>query len=163
LEAFLRSRGLPFVSEGDAQVTDNVTTATMAIVAPGLQLYTAHGQRHLNRLQLEDVAQMTCAVSDGLAELIHEPHSWRIAALVSAAQLLRSHIGLTPAAHLSAAIARSFSSKFGQDPTLSELRRSSAWAVEKNGDEPLRAASTVVARRLGASGKALEKTSCAKS
>lgn len=148
LERFLRSRCLPFVTQGHAQVTDNVTTATMAIVSTGLHLYTANMQRHLNARQLEDVAQMTCAVSDGLASLIHEPHSWRIAALVSAGQLLRAHIGLTAAAHLSAGIARSFPAK-RQDSTLSEVRKRSAWAVEKNDDLHFRAASRVIFQRLG--------------
>jgi hypothetical protein len=120
----------------------------MAIVSTGLNLYTTKMQRQLTARQLEDVAQMTCAVSDGLASLIHEPQSWRIAALVSAAQLLRAHIGITAAAHLSAGIARSFPTNSKQDSDLSEVREQSAWAVEKNDDSYFHAASKVIAQRL---------------
>lgn len=148
LEMFLRSRCLPFVTQGHAQVTDNVIAATLAIVSTGLHLYTANTLRRLDAGRLENLVRMTCAVSDGLSELIHEPQSWRIAALVSAAQLLRAHIGLTAAAHLSAGIARSFFATSRQDSTLSEVRKSAARAVEKNEDTHFRAAAEVIARRL---------------
>jgi hypothetical protein len=155
LERFLRSRSLPFVAAGAAQGTDNLATATVAMVSTGLQLYGVDRtrglvERQLVAQQLELVAQIACIISDRLAALIEEPHSWRIASLVSGAQLLKTHVGLTEAARLSAAAARIYETHAIQDESWSDLRRHCARAVAENDDSHHRAACNVIAERLGA-------------
>ncbi|HEV7610574.1 MAG TPA: hypothetical protein VGO37_01715 [Steroidobacteraceae bacterium] len=150
LERFLRSRALPFAAGGGAQVTDNVITATVAILSTGLQLYGAGArQGTLSETQLDDMARIACVVSDELATLIHEPKSWRIAALVSAAQVLRLHIGLSSAAEVSARVARAYDAN-APDPASCEIRQHSAAAVATNDESHYRAAGIRIARRLTA-------------
>lgn len=145
LELFLRSRSLPWATGGPAQVTDNLTAATVAIVSTGLALYT---DRQLAEWQLEDLAHITCAVSEGLVALIDETHSWRIVALVSAAQILRAHVGLGAAAHASARAARTYvASQHGRSVSI-DIRTLAARVVEKNDNEDLRATSNIIAKRL---------------
>ena len=148
LEVFLRSRSLPWAIGGPAQVTDNLTTAIVAIVSTGLTVYAGNQRRPLNECQLEDLAQFTCAVSEGLAALINEPRSWRIAALVSAAQVLRAHIGLSGAAHMSAGVARTYAASPNERSALFDIRNLAARTVERNDDEDLQTTSEIIAHRL---------------
>ena len=154
LERFLRSRSLPFTARGPGQVTDNVITATVAIVSGGQQCYSVSSQQDaLVESQLQEMALIACAISEELAVLIDESASWRLAALVSAAQVLRPHLGLSASAHVSAATARAFEAN-GHDPTWSEVRRLSAATVEKSDDSRYRAASARIAEHLTAAKEA---------
>jgi hypothetical protein len=72
-----------------------------------LQYGSAHGQP-LHEVGHAAVAHVACVVSRALAAGISEPAAWRVAALVSAAQLLRPHIGINAAALASASLVRSY-------------------------------------------------------
>jgi hypothetical protein len=148
LERFLRSRSLPFIAGGPAQCTDNLATATVAIVSTGLQLHDADPHRRLVERQLELVAQIACVVSEQLSIIIQELHAWRIAALVSGAQLLKTHVGLSEAARLSAEAARTYEARAVQNESWCELRQHCARALDENDDSHHRAACGVIARSL---------------
>lgn len=150
LERFLRARSLPFVTAGAAQLTDNLATATVAIVSTGLQLYGVDPKRGFAEPQLEIVAQIACVVSDRLSILIQEPHAWRIAALVSGAQLLKTRVGLSEAARLSAEAARTYEARAVQNGSWSELWRHCARALDENDVSHYRAACNVIAQCLNA-------------
>lgn len=150
LETFLRSRALPFITKGPAQLTDNLARATVVIVTAGIEQYAAQRKRPLNERQFADIARMSCVISDDLAALIREPQSWRIAALVSSAQLLRRHIGLSAAAHLSAGIARTYETDRDREGPVSEIGVLSALAVETNDESRYAAACSLIAELLTA-------------
>lgn len=148
LEVFLRSRALPCAAAGAAQVTDNLTAATVAIVSSGLTLYACKQQQQLLDWQLEELAQLACAVSEGLTALIYEPRSWRVVALLSAAQLLRAQMGPSSAAHLSASITHTFAARPNERRSLIDIGRMAARAVERNDAEVLETTSQVISKRL---------------
>src|ERR1700691_2385691 len=109
LEEFLRVRDLKIAPAGAARDTDNLVRATVFMVDTGVRIYFFAQENALNERQQAQVAQAACMVSHGLAALIGEPGAWRIAALVSAAQLLNPWIGLNAAAYAAAAAARPIS------------------------------------------------------
>jgi hypothetical protein len=85
-----------------------VARATVLIVDAGIALYCEDRADGMAAPQRAIIGQMACVVSFALAELISQPRSWRIAALVGAAQLLSPWIGLNAAALASASAVRRF-------------------------------------------------------
>ncbi len=150
LERFLRSRSLPFAATGPAQVTDNVATATLEVVSSGVQLCDIGAHRSLGDRQLEGVALIACVISDQLCTLIQEPQAWRIAALISGAALLKTHVALEEAAQLSATAVRTYEARTTQEVSCSEIGEYSARAVAENDDSSYRAACSAIAQSLNA-------------
>lgn len=108
LESFLRARGRKWVLSGEARVSDNLACATLYFVEQALIACTPDGNGLLDATHHAAVGQAACAVSHGLALLIQEANSWRIAALIGTARVLAPHIGPDAAAHLSASCARDY-------------------------------------------------------
>jgi hypothetical protein len=136
LEIFLRSRGEKCALTGPTQITDNLASATIFFVGCGL---TAHQEKHgpLPASRYPVVGQLACAVSRGLASLILEPASWRIAGLVGTARLLAPYTGLAAAAHLAASAARDYGRSLGtcaQNMQLLQISHNASVAVETNED-----------------------------
>ena len=108
LESFLRSRGRKWVQSSESRVSDNLACATIFFVDQALNACTPDGNGLLDATHHAAVGQAACAVSHGLALLIQEANSWRIAALIGTARILAPHIGPDAAAHLSATCARDY-------------------------------------------------------
>ncbi|MDP9011703.1 MAG: hypothetical protein M3O41_03405 [Pseudomonadota bacterium] len=140
LESFLQTRGLKCALSGPSQITDNLASAIIFLVDKGITAYgTDRGPFPAARYAV--VGQIACAVSRGLAALVLEPASWRIAGLVGTARLLAPFTGLDAAAHLAAAAARDYSRTLGtcaQDIQLLQVSHAASAAVESN-DETLTA------------------------
>jgi len=131
------------VPAGEGRITDNLVCATLYFLEPALNGRGHQDQVAFDRESRSAAGEMTCAVSHGLAALIQEPGSWRIAALVGTARLLAPHVGLDAAAHLAASSARDYAKrvKAGLEAGLAQVGTLAAGAVESN-DEAL-------ANRLG--------------
>jgi hypothetical protein len=134
LEAFLRSRGQIWVAAGEARITDNLACATLYFVSEALAVCAVENDGSLDGLQRSAVAELTCAVSHGLAILIEERTSWRLAALIGTARLLAPHIGIDAAAHLGATTARRYHKRRGGelDPELAQVSSLVTGAVGRN-------------------------------
>jgi hypothetical protein len=134
LEAFLRSRGQKWVVRGEARVSENLACAALYFVTEALTACAFENDGSLDELQRSAVAELTCAVSYGLASLIEEGASWRIASLIGTARLLAPHIGIDAAAHLGAATARRYHKrrKAGLDPELVAISSLASGAVQSN-------------------------------
>jgi hypothetical protein len=132
LELFLRSRSLPVITQGASQITDNLTAATVAIVESALHSYCRNNSECLQAPQLEALALIACCISDALSAVIRESQAWRIAALVSSAQVLRGQIDLGSAARLSAQVARGYAAEARNRPALVQIRTRAAVAFESN-------------------------------
>lgn len=150
LENFLRARALRVADAGASKDSDNVARATIFIVEHGLELYLRGTEDCLAEPQHAVIGQAACSISRALAILIHEPASWRIAALVSAAQLLRPWLGLNAAAHSSASAAQEFtahlrSSSQGAD---SELGECASMALVRDDGAMVSAAAVLISERL---------------
>jgi hypothetical protein len=109
LEEFLRVRDLKIAPAGVARDTDNLVRAIVFMIDAGIRIHSRAHEDALDERQQALVAQAACMVSHSLAALIGEQAAWRIAALVSAAQLLNPWIGLNAAAYAAAAAAQRFS------------------------------------------------------
>lgn len=106
LGRFLRAHSMTPALTGRSQSSDDLVRATVFIVESGLLQYCrSHGQP-LHEVRHAAVGQLACVVSRALAIRISEPSAWRVAALLSTAQLLRAHIGLNAAAIASASLVR---------------------------------------------------------
>lgn len=110
LEEFLRCRGLKVAPRGSARDSDNISRATLFILASAVGFRAAERQA-LSAPQFAFIGQATCSVCDGLASLIGEPRSWRVAALVSTTQLMPRNLRLFAAASVGAIAAREFASR----------------------------------------------------
>lgn len=108
LEAFLRSHGRVPARTGVAQDTDDVTRAAVQLIETTFAMMSAArppcGQFCDNAI----VGHLACIVAQSLARLIDRPGVWRIAALLSTAQLLSPWMSLTEAAVASAGCIRRF-------------------------------------------------------
>jgi hypothetical protein len=109
LVAFLRARGLPVAARGPARDSDDLTHATMYLLARGLQRHCRALGCDLHEAQRALVGQTACQVAYGLAAFVDERQAWRVAALVSATKQLASRLNLLAAAGIAAAAAREFS------------------------------------------------------
>jgi len=134
LELFLTSRGRKWVLAGEARVSDNLACATIYFIDQALTACTPDGNGVLDAAHHAAVGQAACAVSHGLALLIQEVNSWRIAALIGTARVLAPHIGSDAAAHLSATSARDYARglKAGLESGLLQISTVVAGAVESN-------------------------------
>jgi hypothetical protein len=136
LEAFLRSRNRKWTLSGEARITDNLASATIYFVDQGLGDCTPEGEAGglLDAAHHAAVGQAACAVSHGLAVLIQEVNSWRIAALIATARVLAPHIGPDAAARQSATSARDYAKglKAGLETGLLQISTVAAGAVESN-------------------------------
>lgn len=150
LEAFLRSRGRRWVAVGETRITDNIAAAALYIVGLALDAYPAKPQG-LTVPQHQVLARITCAVSHGLASLIEESGSWRVAALVSAARLLAPYTGLNGAAQIAASARRDYSAElrsFSPDIGLLQIRHEAVRAVAGIGEAHTARVAQLIAQRL---------------
>jgi hypothetical protein len=155
LENFLRSRGQKWVLAGDARVTDNLACGSIYLVDGALNAYMLESRGTLTISQHPAVGQIACAVSHGLATLIKEPNTWRIAALVSTARVLSPYSGLDAAAHIAAAAARDYSASLNagtQPAEVALIGNSAALAVESNDEERALHVMKLILRRLSTAG-----------
>jgi hypothetical protein len=151
LENFLRSRGQKWVLTGDARVTDNLTCGCIYLVDGALNAYMLESRGTLTISQHPAVGLVACAVSQGLAMLIQEPSTWRIAALVSTARVLAPYSGLDAAAHIAAAAARDYSAAVSagtQPAEVMHIGNAAAAAVESNDEERALHVMKLILRRL---------------
>jgi len=150
LESFLRSRGRKWVLSGEARVSDNLACATIYFVDQALTACTPGGNGVLDAAHHAAVGQAACAVSHGLALLIQEANSWRIAALIGTARILAQHIGPDAAAHLSATCARDYAKglKAGLESGLLQISTVVAAAVESNNEALANKALHLISQRI---------------
>jgi hypothetical protein len=150
LESFLRARGRKWVLSGEARVSDNLACATLYFVEQALIACTPDGNGLLDATHHAAVGQAACAVSHGLALLIQEANSWRIAALIGTARILAPHIGPDAAAHLSATSAREYAKglKAGLESGLLQISTVVAGAVESNNTALTGKAVQLIAQRI---------------
>ena len=104
VEVFLRSRDIKVSAAGPSLLTESLVRATVYVIEQSVQVTDAP----LGEYQQILVCEMACSICEKLASLVCEPNCGRIAALVSAAQLLSRGIGLKAAAFRAAAAAREF-------------------------------------------------------
>ena len=104
VEVFLRSRDLKMSAGGASLLTDNLVRATVYVVEQSVHVTAGP----LGEYQQVLVCEMACSICEELASLVCEPNCGRIAALVSAAQLLSQGIGRKAAAFRAAAAAREY-------------------------------------------------------
>jgi hypothetical protein len=151
LEAFLRSRGQRWAVAGP-RVTDNLACAALYFLTEALADCAVENDGSLDGLQRAAVAEITCAISHGLAALIEEPGSWRLAALIGTARLLAPHIGIDAAAHLGAAAARRYHKGRSTlpDSGLSQVSALVADAVRGNDQALVEQAIQAIAERVAA-------------
>lgn len=153
LERFLRSHGQKWVLSGESRITDNLACATIYFVGEALNAYTRTHPAPFAGSQHPTVGLIACAACDGLASLIQERASWRIAALVATARLLAPFISLDEAAHLAGSAARAYRANVDTNFLSSEGRQIStsvAYAVTSNEDAHLTNAVTLILLRLAA-------------
>lgn len=146
LESFLRSRDRKWV----VNVSDNLACATIYFIDRALNACIPDGNGLLDATHHAAVGQAACAVSHGLALLIQETNSWRIAALIGTARSLAPHIGPDAAAHLSATCARDYARglKTGLETGLLQISTVVAGAVESNNDALAGKAVQLIAQRI---------------
>jgi hypothetical protein len=108
LERVLRANGVAPAPTGPSGSDDNLIRVTLLMVESGLLQYCSANVQPLHGVSHAAVAHVTCVVSRALAEGISEPAAWRVAALRSAAHLLRPHIGFNAAAVASASLVRCY-------------------------------------------------------
>jgi hypothetical protein len=155
LENFLRSRGQKWVLTGDARITDNLACGSIYLVDGALNAYMLESRGTLTISQHPLVGQIACAVSHGLATLIQEPNTWRIAALVSTARVLSPYSGLDAAAHVAAAAARDYSATLNagaQPAEVVHIGNAASAAVESNDEERALHVMKLILRRLSGAG-----------
>ena len=163
LENFLRSRGQKWVLTGDARVTDNLACGSIYLVDGALNAYMLESRGTLTISQHPAVGQVACAVSQGLAMLIQEPNTWRIAALVSTARVLAPYSGLDAAAHIAAAAARDYSAALNagtQPAEIMHIGKAAAAAVESNDEERALHVMRLILRRLSGAVCGLPAEAC---
>ena len=129
LESFIKSRSLIPACVAVAQDTDDVTRATVHLLEAAFERHGGDRANNLLISQHETVGHLACIVSRSLATLIEKPDVWRIAALLSIAQLLTPCIGLTAAAVTSAAHVRRFEVASEESSMDAQVSRGTADAV----------------------------------
>ncbi|HLZ97651.1 MAG TPA: hypothetical protein VKP66_06845 [Steroidobacteraceae bacterium] len=135
---------------GEARISDNLACATIYFVDQALKACTPDGDGLLDASHHAAVGQAACAVSHGLALLIQEPNSWRIAALIGTARILTPHIGPDASAHLSATCARDYAKglKMGLESGLLRISTVAAEAVEGNNHARAGEAVELISQRI---------------
>lgn len=135
IEVFLRSHDLRVSPPDAAQLTDHLIRTTVYIVQRSFTATETIGES-------EQIAAgaIACSICHELVCLISEPDSWRIAALVSAAELLTAGIGRKQAAFRAAAAARDFLVRRETQslaPVIQQIGSRAARAVQSNHPEDL--------------------------
>jgi len=150
LAEFLRAQAILPAPAGPAQDSDNLTRATVSIVEAGLARYGNGVWGEIAAPQRAVVGHVACLVSRSLAELIHQPGAWRIAALVGTARLLAPSIGLGAAAAASASAARHFERELAQGMPAEDARigQGASAAVNRGGTAAMAEISALIAMRL---------------
>ena len=149
LEIFLRSRALSVARTGPARHSDNVARGTVYLLQTGVQSYCSSTEEGLDAGHYPLIGHAACLVSRTLAHVIAQPTCWRIAALVSVAQLLSPWMGLTQAAFTSASSLREFCALPAGDSISDRLLCSVAKsAIVFNDEEAVADLSTQFAARL---------------
>ncbi len=150
LDKFLRARAIVPAPAGVAQDSDNLVRATVLIVEAGLTHYFNDRAEGLAVPQRPIVGHVACVVSRALAELISQPGSWRIAALVSTARLLSPWIGLNSAALEAASSARWFQQEWSKAASAIDerVRHSALTAVTEESAARMAEVSAIIAIRL---------------
>ena len=138
------------MASGEARISDNLACAAIFFVDAALVALAREAPGPLDEAQHAAVGELACAVSHGLATLIREPNSWRIAALVSAARLIAPHLGLSAAARAAATAARDHSKtlKAGLDGNLLQVTGMAMRAVESNDAALAGTAVKLIAERI---------------
>lgn len=130
IETFLRSHDLKVSAAGASRLTDNLIRTTVHIVQWGFI-----ATESIADAEQDAVSEIACSICHELVCLIDEPDSWRIAALVSAAELLSAGVGRRVAAFKAAAAAREFLSKLHTrtlSPGIRNIGMQAALAVQSN-------------------------------
>jgi hypothetical protein len=156
LEKFLRERSIATAPAGIAQDSDNLARATVSIVAAGLSGYFATRTGDLTVRHQQITGHIACLVSCSLAGLILQPAAWRIAALVSTAQLLSPWIGPNAAALASASSTREFQhgSFKPESPLAMRIGQSASAAVNQGSAAALAEITGLIAEYLHGAGPA---------
>jgi hypothetical protein len=152
LDKFLRARAIVPAAAGVAQDSDNLVRATVLIVEAGLTHYFNDRAEGLAVSQRAIVGRVACVVSRAIAELILQPGSWRIAALVSTARLLSPWIGLNAAALEAASSARWFQREWSKAASAIDerVRHCALTAVTEESPATMAEVSASIALRLSA-------------
>jgi hypothetical protein len=108
LENFLLANALKITFSSSIKDTDNIARAVIFIVNHGIATYCRYHGPSLSDVQQEVVARNACAASFGIARLIQAEPAWRVAALLSTAQLLSPYVGMNAAATRSTFSVRAF-------------------------------------------------------
>lgn len=135
LEGFLRTRALKVAPRGAARDSDNICRAALFLLRGPLLTVSDS----LSEAQSRLIGQVCCSVCDRLARLIDQPQSWRVAALVSTAQLLPRKLGLLASANFAADTTREYHGS-GASPhhEIARLGVMAAEAVAANSDALVR-------------------------
>jgi hypothetical protein len=149
LEEFLRSHSLK-VATGAARDCDNLVRATTYVIEAGLKIYLNPREEGLAAFQHGMIGRLACLATRAVAELIGEPESWRIPALLGTAQLLSPWIGL----HASACASASFIHQFtvglqdAADPDDTRVTQAVSLAVRANDAGSILAVAQLIAHRV---------------
>lgn len=126
LEEFLKKRSLPVAPTGIGQDSDDLARATVFLLEAGISAYCRYRSAALTPRQRSLLGRTACIVSRAAASQILKPEAWRIAALISTAQLLAPWIGLKAAAVEATCAARLFEKHSTRSPSSLDLRLSAA-------------------------------------
>lgn len=149
LEAFLRSQGFAPARVGVAQDTDNVTRAAVHMIESAIARLSAPQLTGTTTAFCGDAiaGDLSCIVTKSLASMIEKPPVWRIAALLSTAQLLTPRIGLTEAAVAAAAYVRRFEREGGRDSALDhQIAQAAISALQDGMDDFVKVSALLVSR-----------------
>lgn len=150
LEEFLRTHSLK-IAGGAARDCDNLARAAVCIIGGGLKIYFHGREEGLAESQHGVIGRMACLTTRALAGLILEPASWRIAALVSTAQLLSPWIGLHASACASASLIHQFTigpQDFAVLEADTEMTEAVSAAIKQNDRNSILAVAEMIAKRL---------------
>jgi hypothetical protein len=151
IEVFLRAHNIQAPAAGSSLLTDDLVRATIFVVEQSRRVTGGRLSEH----QQELVGEMACSICEELALLVCEPDCARVAALVSAAQLLSPGLGLKAAAFRAATAARAFWKKRQSRsvlPIVGKIGVQASIAVRTNGFDELLAALSLIDECLSESG-----------
>jgi hypothetical protein len=149
LEEFLRTHSLK-IANGAARDCDNLARATVHLIQGGLEIYFCHREEGLAESQHGIIARLACLTTRAVAGLIEEPASWRIAALLSTAQLLSPWIGLHASAYASACFVHQFTIRLQDAAALedNEITAAVSAALQRNDRASILAVAEMIEKRL---------------
>jgi hypothetical protein len=151
LEEFLKTHSLK-IAHGAARDCDNVVRASVYLIQGGLEIHFCHREEGLAESQYGLIGRLACLTTRAVIELIGEPGSWRIPALLSTAQLLSPWIGLHASAYASASFVHQFTVRL-QDAAAqddNELTAAVSAALQHNDRVSLFTVTEMIEKRLSA-------------